>query len=258
MLDAFEAHLRARRRSPNTIRIRMIYLRQLDAITSLEKATLEDMEALLASHPEWSPETMTCAIASWSVFFKWAVRRGHVAEDPTVDLERPQRIRTVKTLADDARISEAIEKASPRDRAILLLGREGGLRRHEIASLHRSNRNGDWLTVTGKGNRQRRIHLTPSLAGALDAIEGNGYYFPGRGVPHISVTTVYKISVQCIGTAPHSLRRSAITAVYRGSGGNIRMAQEFAGHASPATTAIYVPVTESDLILAGGYASLAA
>lgn len=258
MLEEFEAHLRARRRSPNTIRIRMIYLRQLNAHTPLENVTIEDMEALLAGHPEWSTETVTSAISSWAVFYKWAVRRGRVAEDPTIDLERPRRFRTVKTLADDDRIREAIDKASPRDRAILLLGREGGLRRNEIASLHRNDRHGDWLVVVGKGQRQRKVRLTPRLAAALDALEGSGFYFPGRGVPHISVTTVYKITVSHIGTAPHSLRRSAITAVYRNSGGDIRMAQEFAGHASPATTAIYVPVTDSDLILAGGYASLAA
>jgi integrase len=258
MLEAFETHLVARRRSPNTIRIRMIYLRQLAARHELSEATTRDLESFLVSHPEWKPETVNCAIASWSVFYKWAIRSDVLTNDPTYYLERAQVIRQVKVLADDDLIRSALEVATPRERAILLLGREGGLRRLEIASLHRKDRAGDWLTIVGKGRRVRRIHLTPDMVVALDAIESDGYYFPGRGAPHISVTSVYRVTMTLIGTAPHSLRRSALTAVYRRSGNNIRMAQEFAGHASPNTTAGYIQVNEADLISAGGFASLAA
>lgn len=255
-LAAFRTHLIARRRSPNTIRVRMVYLRQLADRHRLLVVTTTDLEAFLLSHPEWQPETVNAAIASWSVFYKWAVRNKLVDANPAEDMERAHVVRRVRTLADDSRIRAALEVASPRERAILLLGREGGLRCHEIASLHRSTRRGDWLHIVGKGQRLRRIHLTPNLIDALDAIETDGYYFPGRGTPHKSTSSVAKIVRSLIGTAPHSLRRSAVTAVYRRSGKDLRMAQEFAGHASPATTAIYVQVGEDDLIRAGAFASL--
>lgn len=258
MLDQFETHLRARRRSPATIRLRLVYLRHLESRCDLARATTADLEAVLVSHPEWKPETVNSAIGSWSVFYKWANRTGLVETIPTADLERAQIIREVKTLADDDRIRAAIRRATARERAMLLLGREGGLRRSEIASLHRADRSGDWLTVTGKGKRTRKIHLTPQLRDALDAIEGDGYYFPGSSDGHESADRVYRTVKRLIGTAPHSLRRSALTAVYRGSGGDIRMAQEFAGHANPNTTAVYIQVNEGDLIRAGGFASLAA
>jgi integrase/recombinase XerC len=257
MLSAFQDHLIARRRSANTIRLRMVYLRLL-ARHDLATITTQDLEGLLISHPEWKPETINACIASWSVFFKWAIRNGRLTNNPTEDLERAYVIKRVKQLADDERIRVALETASPRDRAILLLGREGGLRRAEIAALHRDNRAGDWLNFHGKGGRLRRVHIEPTTAAALDAIEGDGYYFPGDGRAHISPDTVYRIVRRNIGTATHSLRRSAITAVYRGSGGDIRMAQEFADHASPNTTAIYIDISDDDMIRAGGYASLAA
>lgn len=257
MLSAFQNHLIARKRSANTIRLRMVYLRLL-AQHDLATITTSDLEGILVSHPEWKPETINACIASWSVFYKWATRNGHLTNDPTEDLERAYVIKRVKQLADDARIRVALETASPRDRAILLLGREGGLRRAEIAALHRSNRDGFWLNFYGKGGRLRRVHLEPATAAALDALDGEGYYFPGENRPHLRPETVYRIVRRNIGTATHSLRRSAITAVHRGSGGDIRMAQEFAGHASPNTTAVYIEVSDEDMIRAGGYASLAA
>ena len=258
MLTTFHNHLVARRRSANTIRLRMVYLRLLDSQHDIATVTTDELETTLVSHPEWKPETINACIASWSVFYKWAVRNGHLTNDPTEDLERAYVIKRVKQLADDARIRVALETASPRDRAILLLGREGGLRRFEIASLHRNNRAGDWLNFYGKGGKLRRIHLEPTTAAALDALEGDGYYFPGNGRDHIAPDTVCKAVQRLVGTATHSLRRSAITAVYRGSGGNIRMAQEFADHSSPNTTAIYIDISDDDMIEAGGYASLAA
>jgi integrase len=260
MLSDFETHLHARRRAANTIRIRMIYLRQLESQYELATATTRDLEAILVSHPEWKPETVNAAIGSWSVFYKWALRNGKVSADPTEDLERAYVGRVVKTLADDDRIREALERATDAEAAMLLLGREAGLRRMEIATLRIEHRSAEWLTVTGKGGRRRRIHLTQRLRATLSALERGqaGYYFPGEADGHIAAEVVARKVFGLIGTSTHSLRRRAITSVYRNSGGNIRIAQEFAGHARVDTTAVYVEVNEGDMIAAGGYVALAA
>lgn len=260
MLSEFRTHLVSRRRSPNTIRLRMVYLRQLQDRHELADVTTSDLEAILVSHPEWKPETVNAAIASWNVFYKWAVRIRLLEENPAEDLERAHVQRVVKALVDDDRIREALPFASPWEAAMLLLGREGGLRRSEIATLRIEHRSGDWLTVTGKGGKTRRIHLAPGLASALDAIEYGpaGYYFVGDHNGHISPDVVARKVLALVGTSTHSLRRGALTAVYRNSGGDIRVTQEFAGHARVDTTAIYVQVNERDMMLAGGYASLAA
>jgi integrase len=227
----------------------------------LATVALSNMEALIRSHPEWSPATVNAAIGSWSVFFKWALRNGHVTADPTIDLDRVYVGREVKVLADDGKIRDALTDADAIETAVLLLGREAGLRRNEIATLRLENRKGDWLTVLGKGGRTRRINLPPRLKEALIALEHTsttGFYFPGARDGHLAPEIVARKVIGLIGTSTHSLRRSAVTAVYKGSGGDIRVAQEFAGHASPNTTAIYIQVNEEDLIRAGGYAALAA
>lgn len=256
MLSAFRTHLVARRRSPNTIRLRMVYLNLLAREHDLALVTATDLETVLASRPDWSPETVNSAISSWRTFYKWAIRTGHLSTDPTIDLEMLYVPRVVKTLADDERVRAALETASPRDRAIVLLGREAGLRRAEIAALHKSNRRGGWLHITGKGSRFRRVPMSARLTAALDAIDTDGYYFPGRYTGHLAANTVARIVGRLIGTSPHSLRRSALTSVYRKSGGDLRMTQEFAGHSSPNVTAIYVQVDDDDLIKASGFASL--
>lgn len=260
MLSQFHTHLVSRRRSPATIRVRMVYLRLLSERHQLDAVTATDLEEILASKEHWKPETVNSAIATWNVFYKWALRLGHVSVNPAEDLERAYVPRVVKALADDSRIQDALRDADPIDRGILLLGREAGLRRAEIATLRIEHRHGDWLHVTGKGGRWRRIHLTPGLRDALDALTYGpaGYYFPGHQDGHLAVEAVARRVRKLIGTSTHSLRRGALTAVYRNSGGNIRMAQEFAGHARVDTTAIYIQINENDLMEAGGHAALAA
>lgn len=261
MLDQFENHLHARRRSPNTIRLRLVYVRQLAAVSPLMEVTPSILEDVIASHPQWKPETVNAAISSWRVFFKWAVRYGHVVVDPTEFLEPAYVPRVVKVLADDVTINAALDRAPLRDRVILRLGRELGLRRTEIATLRVVDRSGEWLRITGKGGRVRELHMQPGLLAELlelEATEATEFYFPGNQDGHIGASTVYRRVMDMIGTPTHSLRRTALTVVYRRSGNDIRMAQEFAGHANPSTTAVYLNVTPEDRVEAGRLAALAA
>lgn len=260
MLDQFLAHLRALHRSPNTIRIRSVYLRQLQGMCDLNDATPEQLRSVLAAHPEWKPETINAAISSWRAYYKWAVRFGHVPTDPTADLELAHVPRIVKIVADDDAIKTGLAHASLRDRAILRLGRECALRRFEIATLRTTDRDGHWLNITGKGGRVRRIHLEPDLYNDLLLLEAasSGYYFPGRQDGHLGAHAVYQIVRRLTGYPTHSLRRRALTVVYERSGHDIRLAQELAGHSSPTITAIYIAVSDDTLQQASRYASLVA
>ena len=263
MLNNFVEYLHARRRSPATIRVRLVYLNQLaEAHPDLSTVQLIDLETIIAAHRHnWKPETVNAAISSWRVFYKWAHRRGLVDHDPTEFLELVYVPKKVKRLADDNAIRAALPTATLRDQAMLLLGREAGLRRTEIATLHTEHRHGTWLHVTGKGDRTRKVKAGPTLLDVLLHLEhaqGPGYYFPStRREGHIAPESVYRTVVRNIGTSTHSLRRSALTNVYRNSGKDIRLTQMFAGHANPATTADYIDVEDDDLARAADYASIA-
>lgn len=257
MLDLFRNHLTAKRRSPNTIRLRLCYLRMLERVCPLAEVTPTVLEHLITAHPDWKPETVNAAVSSWRVFYRWAVRSGHLVVDPTEDLELVYVPRVVKVLSDDRKVRAAVEAGTLAERVMLRLGRECGLRRAEIAALHTTDRAGEWIRVTGKGGRTRTLHLEPDLATDLGRLALDGFYFPGNVNGHIPPATVYRTVRRLIQTGPHSLRRSAITAVFNASR-DIRLAQEFAGHADPAMTAVYIDVTADDRIRAGRFARIAA
>lgn len=72
----------------------------------------------------------------------------------------------------------------------------------------------------------------------------------------MSPDSVYQAMYKALGGNPHSLRHRAATAVYRGSGNDIRVTQEFLGHSSPSMTARYVHVNDDDLRIALAAAAL--
>lgn len=260
-VTAFLEHLSMRRRSPNTVRTRQAFLtRFLDRGWDPRTATLADLEKLVY-RPEWKPETVNAAISSARGFYRWAVRSEIVTRNPAEELELAHVAREVKTLADDEAISAALAEATLADRVMLRLGRECGLRRTEIATLCTTDRTGSWLNVLGKGGRRRRLHLSPELLADLEALEtaqGPGYVFPGNSGGHVAPCTVYEHVLRLVGTSTHSLRRRAGTTVYRASGNDLRLTQEFLGHSSPTITAIYVQIGDDDLVAAGGYAAIGA
>lgn len=77
-----------------------------------------------------------------------------------------------------------------------------------------------------------------------------GFYFPGRFKAHAAPSTIWKHVRALTGLNTHSLRHRAGTMVYRRTGYDLRLAQEFLGHSNPATTAIYVHVEREQLMRA--------
>jgi integrase len=258
-VEAFLEHLSTRRRSPKTVRLRRSFLVQfLDRGWQPRAASLSELEKLVY-RPEWKPETMNAAISSIRGFYRWAVRSELVTRNPAEDLELAHISREVKALADEDAIGAALAVATLPERVMLRLGRECGLRRTEIATLRTTDRVGPWLNVLGKGGRRRRLHMSPALIADLDeleALQGAGFIFPGRWEGHMAPETVYRHIVRLVGSSPHSLRRRAGTTVFRASGNNLRLTQEFLGHSSPTVTAMYVQILDDDLVTAGALAAI--
>lgn len=249
MLTPYRNHLIQTRRSEGTIRVRMTYARELHRhFPNPLTCTPQDLQRFLAAHPHWKPSTYNVAVVSLRSFYGWAHVSGHITDNPTVFLQTLHVDRARRPIALDVDAEMAIVHASPEERAIILLGMEAGLRRSEIVSLHTRARDGEWLYITGKGGRTRRMHATPSILAALDAItpEEGGYYFPGRVGGHMHPSTVWLITKRLLDVNPHAMRHRAGTTVYRNTG-DLRVTQEFLGHANPNTTAIYVHIESEDM-----------
>ena len=110
------------------------------------------------------------------------------------------------------------------------------------------------LNLTVKGGRRRRVPLPPVLSHALDEMlaerggpaEGPLFLTPsGLPIYELFVHRLIRRLAQRAGLAaasalsPHSLRHTAITEILDATGGDLRRAQDFAGHADPRTTRRY-------------------
>jgi integrase/recombinase XerC len=166
-----------------------------------------------------------------------------------------------------------------RDRAFLLTLADTGLRVHEAVGMRRGDL--DWnerrAIVIGKGDRQavvrfsqRSIHALRdylSARGALDGLTRRPLTAlplfarhdkgAGKKIKPITTATGRNIVAQRVKEAagpqavgeitPHSFRHYFVTAVLRGTGGNLKMAQELARHRNISVTQRYAHLSDDEL-----------
>jgi len=166
-----------------------------------------------------------------------------------------------------------------RDRAFLLLLADTGLRVHEACNLQRGDI--DWnegkAIIIGKGNQQSVIRFSRRSINALreyvnsrsklDGASGRPLSAlplfsrhdrgAGKKVLPITTTTGRNIVSQRVSESlgekangmitPHSFRHYFVTTVLRGSGGNLKLAQELARHKSISVTQRYAHLSDEEL-----------
>ena len=184
-----------------------------------------------------------------------------------------------KDLAKRSTENDYAKLRNYRDRAFLLTLADTGLRVHEICALRRGDL--DWnegrALITGKGDRQavvrfslramRAIKDYLDLRQSLDGGSGRPLTSlplyarhdrgAGKKVKPITTTTGRNIvsqrvqetlGEQAVGTiTPHSFRHYFVTTVLRGSGGNLKLAQELARHKNIQVTQRYAHLSDDEL-----------
>jgi integrase/recombinase XerD len=205
--------------------------------------------------------------------YKHLVRHDHAARNPVGEVERPAINRDEgSTLAFakaqarkllDAPAEDTV--AGLRDRAILSVGLQVGLRRAEIAALTvgdlHQNRGYDSLRVSRKGGRRDALAINPQTAARLRAYlvaSGHGTDIDGplfrplkhnskrrdqrRGMnPDAIDRVVRKYSGELgldRGYSAHSMRATFITTALE-NGAQLEDVQKAAGHRDPGTTKLY-------------------
>jgi site-specific recombinase XerD len=217
--------------------------------------------------------TVRRRLAALSSLFKHLVRHSEVERNPVADVERPNINRDEgSTLAFskaqarkilDAPRAETVEGL--RDRAILSVGLQVGLRRAEIAALTvcdlHQNRGYDALRVVRKGNRKDALAIHPqaaqrireylSAAGHTNDFDGpmfrplhnNGIQRDGHRHMHPdAIDRVVRKFARRIGLdrgySAHSMRATFITTALD-NGASLEDVQRAAGHRDPSTTKLY-------------------
>jgi len=196
-------------------------------------------------------------------FFGFLLVEGYIEEDPSRRIPTPKvgkRLPRALTVPQIQALFMAMSDETPtehRDQVFFKLLYTCGLRVGEAVRIRVANINWEegWLTVIGKGDKERRVYLKPYLVEALreyiEESDVQGYLFPGGdGKGHIRrrhMGSRLKRYVDRAGlprhVTPHTLRHSAAVHYLIG-GAPITFVQSLLGHESLASTGIYTQLVD--------------
>lgn len=242
-----------RRASPNTLTTRRQQLALLARAFGGRPAEVTT-DALLDyfGRLEVAPNTYRSRRTTVRAFYAWAVEAGMVERSPAATIPAGTMPAPNPRPAPDSVVAQAWLAADERVRLMIRLAAEHGLRRGEVALVHSrdvlEDLDGWSLLVHGKGGRERHVPLNPGTAAALRRLP-YGWAFPGRIEGHLSARRVGELVGEVMPGAwtMHKLRHRAGTLFYERSGGDILVAMELLGHASPVTTRAYVRANRTRL-----------
>jgi integrase/recombinase XerC len=274
--DAFLASLEHRGLSPHT---RVAYGRDLEEFRRViaerlgrEPAparvdTVQIRAYLAALFGSNDSASIARKLSSLRTFFRFLVRRGEIAADPTAQVRSPKRKKSLPRAlsVDDA--FKVVETPEPkradleaRDRAILEVLYGAGLRVSELCGLDTDDVSRDEGLVRvrrGKGGKERIVPLGSKALAALDAYlalrppsqalftNARGGRLTPRSVQRHLGRSAALAGVD--GVSPHALRHSFATHLLDG-GVDLRSIQELLGHASLSSTQIYTKVSLDHLM----------
>ncbi len=214
-----------------------------------------------------SPSTRTRKIVSIRQFWKYLKTKVHLIDNNIAEeLEtpkRPKRIVRVLTLEESVRLLIEASSSSVRDNCIITIFLNCALRLSELAALDVNQVNTDILSVIGKGNKERKIYMTPAVKQALgqwlairnsmttrtDAlfISRNSGRLTTRAIQNVVKKHIIAAGLNPAGLSTHKLRHTAATLMYKYGHVDIRSLQQILGHESIATTEIYTHVDDGQL-----------
>jgi site-specific recombinase XerD len=253
--------------------MRTLHIRSYDELRQVDHRAVIAWERIMRETDGAEPSTIRRRLAALSSLFKHLKRHRHVENNPVADVERPAiNRREGSTLAfsraDAARLlntpaEDTVEGL--RDRAILSVGLQVGLRRAEIATLTvedlHQNRGFDSLRIVRKGDRRDALAIHPNAAqrirAYLDAAghadDPDGPMFrplshnrkgqeSRRHMDPDAIDRVLRKHSSAIGLtrgfSAHSMRATFITTALE-NGATLDDVQRAAGHAEPGTTKLY-------------------
>lgn len=205
------------------------------------------------SRQSWAAETRRSHRNTHRAFWAWWTFTGRGEVNPAEALPRVKASAGVPRPVDEISYRAALRDAAPRVRLILRCAAEVGLRRAEIAQIHRRDLLqdlGGWsLIVHGKGERPRVVPLPAGLAAEIgEQCRRWGYMLPGDDGGHLSPRYVGKLASAALPDdwTLHALRHRFATRAYS-LDRDVFTVQQLLGHASPATTRRYVALDTSSM-----------
>ena len=243
-----------------------------------DKASREQLGVFLAglSGSGLAPSTQARKLSALRQFYGFLYAEGIRSDDPTQTIAAPRASRPLPKILSgedlNAMLQAAAQDTSPEGLRLSLIVEMlygGGLRVSELAgmSLAAVTAKGDFIRVTGKGNKERLSPLSGAARTALEAYlavrdhflpkhdKNSRYLFVSRGedgfltrrrfhqlLKGLAVTA----GIDPAKVSPHVLRHAFATHLVEG-GADLRSVQTLLGHADIATTQIYTHVARDHL-----------
>ena len=235
----------------------------------IKTVSLNDMYAFIAhcqNELRASAGTRARKIVFIRQFWKYLKTKAHLIDNNIAEeLETPKLPKRMpKHLSLEESVKLLLEcKKSPRDHCIITIFLNCALRLSELASLNIDQVDNEVISVVGKGNKERKIFLTPAAKKTINTwlqirnfqnVPTKALFISRnrRRMTTRSIQNVVKKYVMASGLDPklistHKLRHTAATLMYKYGRVDIRSLQQILGHESVATTEIYTNIDEHQL-----------
>ena len=282
LIDSFLDYLRYERNYSNyTIEASSKDLRQFEEYVKVNKDNRfapDEVDADLVRcwivslmDDKMSPVSVNRKLSSLKSFFKFLMKQGSISVNPLRLITGPKtkkplpyfvRDKEMELLLDGDGFDEDFEGV--RDRLILEMLYDTGIRRSELTGICDSDVDCDTMQVrvTGKRNKQRLIPFAEGLKNLIQAYtevrnrevgSESGWFFVRKNGEQLSAGIVYNIVKKKLSEiptlakrSPHVLRHSFATSMLN-NGAELNAVKELLGHSSLASTSVYTHTTFEEL-----------
>ena len=246
-----------------------------DGLTSIDEVRPSHVRSYLAGLAEGgaAPATLSRKLTSLRGYFAFAVEHHGLASDPAALVNVPRSSRRLPPTVRAEPLAALLEGEDfgedfpgQRDLSVLLTLYVLGLRRSELLALRTADLAGDprHLRIHGKRGKVRVVPLPDALlvqlrhylslrAAALPDDACEALFVTDRGTP-LYDKAVYRTVKRYLGGAefasgssPHTLRHAFATHLMDG-GADLRSVQQLLGHASLASTQVYLHASPKRLL----------
>ena len=260
-IKRFLARPKARMWSPRTSESYRWAFGYLNTTAWPDTETLELLLGLAADR--LGPTSLRDVWRRWRAFFRWADRTLGVANpleridhtgQVTWLLDPPATPDSLPRILSRAQLHDLLDRGckSRRDRLMVLVCLDMGLRLSEVASLSKPALSPDGVRITGKGRKTRIVPISQDLLTELLFCGSPDHLWLGhrhRPLSRDGVKTAFRRIFHRAGipAGPHSLRHTFATEYLR-RGGDLYRLSRILGHSDVRTTEIYLHLVSADLV----------
>lgn len=242
---------------------------------SLDSAGQGDLLAYVAERFRIGSKPSSAArlLSGMRRFYRYLLREGLIAIDPTVQIESPRQQRLLPDTLSELEVENLLNAPDPgsalgmRDRAMLELLYATGLRVSELTklSLGQLSLQHGVVRIVGKGGKERLVPMgedarewvhTYMESARVDLMRGKGVcsqvFVTARGEGMTRQAFWYAVKRHALAAgiekplSPHTLRHAFATHLLN-HGADLRVVQMLLGHSDLATTQIYTHVAQTRL-----------